>query len=162
MAVKKTKTRRIGVLATRGTVFSSAFVNEIQKILPESFVFQQPAPLLVPLIENSGIKWIDPVIDEYLSNLLLAKIDTLILGCTHFPLLKDKIREKVGPKIEVISQDEIIPEGLKNYLARHKNFESELTQGGARTYEVTDSSEHTVSLARLLCGNGITITEVNF
>jgi len=159
-AAEKTRSGRIGVLATRGTVSSNAFVNEFRKVLTGSFIFQQPAPLLVPLIENNGIKWIGPILDEYLEPLLLAKIDTLILGCTHYPFLKEIIREKVGPKIEIISQDEVIPERLAHYLERHPDFERKLSRGGTRIYEVTDCTNHTNTLAHFLCGDDIDLKEV--
>ena len=115
----------------------------------------------MPLIENNGIKWASDVLDEYLAPLLLSKVDTLILGCTHYPLLKEEIKGKVGKEVEVVTQDEIIPERLESHLARHADFERGLSRGGTRIYEVTDHTEHAATLARFLCNEDIDLTEVN-
>src|SRR5664279_3396454 len=79
--VEKTRTGKIGVIATRGTVNSQTYIREIQKLRPNTKVYQQAAPLLVPLIEYDGSKWVDKILDEYLAPLLQQDIDTLILGC---------------------------------------------------------------------------------
>lgn len=127
---------RVGVLATASTVASGAYATELQRQNPVAEVFQQAAPLLVPLIENDGLKYVDPILEDYLSPLLQAQVDSVILGCTHYSWLKDLVRSKIG--VKVVSQDEIVPSKLKNYLARHPEHETKLGRNGVRRYCVTD------------------------
>lgn len=155
IASTKTKNHRIGILATNSTVSSGAFISEINKLSPQTQVFQSPAPLLVPLIENDGLKWASSILDEYLAPLLKYNIDTLVLGCTHYPLLKDIIRVKVGNDIEVICQDEIIPAKLKVYLTKHPEIETSLSKKSERTFYVTDLTNETQQLAKKLFGEQI-------
>ena len=109
VALDNRKCQAIGVLATESTVKSGSYIREIHKINHQVRVYQQSAPLLVTLIENNGLKWIDPILDEYLKPLLERHIDCLILGCTHYPIIKEEIRKKLDNQILVMSQDEIIP-----------------------------------------------------
>lgn len=146
-AVKATSNHQIGVLATTGTVNSNTFQVEITKLLPEAQVHQMASPLLVPLIEYDGIRWAEPVLSSYLEPLLKADIDTLVLGCTHYPALKQQIGEAVGEKITIISQDDIIPEALADYLERHPDLEKQLSRGGERSFQVTDLTPENTKLA---------------
>ncbi|OGD61539.1 glutamate racemase [Candidatus Berkelbacteria bacterium RIFCSPLOWO2_01_FULL_50_28] len=154
-AAAKTKNKRIGVLATVSTVNSKAFVREVEKLLPGSQVFQQASPLLVPLVENDALKWAEPILREYLSPLLQKNIDTLILGCTHYPVLKKQIEEIVGRGINVISQDEVVPAKLGDYLSRHREIDSKLTKRSRREFFVTDKTEGVASLGTKLFGENI-------
>jgi glutamate racemase len=147
-AVAATKSRRVGLIATRGTVASRTFDNELRKLDPQVTLTSNPAPLLVPLVENDGLKWAGPILEEYLAP--LASTDTLILGCTHYPYMKDVIRQKVGEKVAVVSQDEIVPPKLANYLSRHPDLERKLSKGGRRQFQVTDVTDDTRKLAREL------------
>lgn len=126
--------KKVGILATRGTVGSQTFLNEIHKLNPLVEVFENPAPLLVPIIEEGETKLAKPFLEKYLKPLLMKKIDALILGCTHYPILKKEILalcslgvrgKKSNKNIKIISQDEIIPKKLKNYLARHPEIKLE-------------------------------------
>lgn len=158
-AVAMSQNKRIGVLATSGTVYSQAYQRELQKLQTEVQVFQQAAPLLVPLIENDGVRWAGPILDEYLEPLLVAQIDTLILGCTHYPYLKDLIRQKVGASVAVISQDELIPQKLEGYLARHPELASQLSRKSNYCFEVTDLAPTVTSLAQQLFGAEVELLE---
>lgn len=160
-AVRVTQGGKIGVLGTNSTVNSGAFDREIHKLAPAAEVYQQAAPLLVPLIENDGTKWASPIVDEYLAPLLRANIDTLVLGCTHYPILKEMFRSKVGERVHVICQDEIIPAKLEDYLQRHPEFKTRLSKSSNRTYFVTDQTESTQKLARQLFGAEISLRLVN-
>ena len=137
-ATARSRSGRIGVLATQGTVHSNAYPREIVKRNPAAQVFQQAAPLLVPLIEHNGQRWAKPIVESYLQPLLEQSIDTLILGCTHYPALKDTITEAAGTEIAIISQDEFIPTKLAAYLQRHPEIDNQLSQGNSREYQVTD------------------------
>jgi glutamate racemase len=152
--------KRIGVLATAATVRSKTFVSEIRKLNPKIKVYQQAAPLLVPLIENGAVKWAGPILAEYLKPLQKEKVDYLVLGCTHYPVLKQKIRRLVGKKIKVISQDELVPAKLKNYLKRHPEIERKLSKRGTLTLLVTDLTEHYKELAKDWFGKNARLREV--
>lgn len=132
------KIKRAGILATGGTVNSNAFVKEFKKTAPFVKTFQQAAPLLVPFIENNGIKFAGPALKQYLAPLFQKKVETIVLGCTHYALLKNKIRKITGGKIKIISQDELIPEKLADYLARHPEIEKKLSKNRKITFAATD------------------------
>lgn len=113
-AEASTQAKRIGVLATQATVESGTFVRELKKTNPKAKAYQQTAPLLAPLIEQNKIKESTPFLKEYLEPLLQENIDTLILGCTHYGILKNEIRKIVGPSVAIISQNDILPEKLQH------------------------------------------------
>jgi glutamate racemase len=104
-AVQRTKNGRIGIIGTRATIQSKAYDRRIKQLNPSVQVFTQSAPLLVPLVEEGWMKngVCSSVLESYLENILKKKIDTLILGCTHYPLLENKIREVVGRKVQIIN-----------------------------------------------------------
>lgn len=160
--------KKVGVLATLSTVNSKTFIREFKKTSPKIKVFQQAAPLLVPLVENNGIKWANPILKEYLGPLLNKKVDTIILGCTHYPALKNKIRKIVGKaelssgkKIKVISQNEIIPEKLADYLKRHPEIEKQIEKSGQRIFAVTDITKDFAKTAKKWFGENICLKVVN-
>lgn len=146
---------RIGVIGTKATVNSEAFVREIKKVLPNSEVFQQACPLLVPFIEDGAKnnKILNLVLREYLGDLLKRNIDTLILACTHYELLKKEIGELVGDKIKVISEGKIIAKKLKEYLDNHKDIEKKLEKKGRREFYVTDLTPDYDRLMELFLGS---------
>jgi glutamate racemase len=151
---------RIGILATVSTVRSKTFVSEIKKLNPKAKIYQQAAPLLVPIIENGALKWSKPIIREYLKPLLKEKVDCLVLGCTHYPLIKQRVKEIAGNKVKVLSQDEIIPSKLKSYLKRHPEIERKLSKRGTLKLSVTDLTPHYKHLAKVWFGKNIKLTEV--
>ncbi len=154
-AVSLTHNHRIGVLATTSTVASGAFIREIKKLAPGSQVFQVAAPLLVPLIEQSGSDWESPALSDYLAPLLKADIDCLILGCTHYPIIKEKIRSVVGKDVELISQDEIMPTKLADYLARHPEIATQLSHEKRRIFSVTLLDDKIMKQTEQLFGQSI-------
>jgi len=133
--------RKIGVLATEGTVNSESFPREILKINPKAQIYQQAAPLLVPFIENGGDKFSDPVIKEYLRPLIKKNIQILILGCTHYPILKNNFKKMLPSHVKIISQDEIVPKKLKNYLIHHPEISTKLSKGRSARILVTDKTQ---------------------
>jgi len=136
-AVERTKNKRIGVLATERTVKSKAFPREINKIDKKIKVFQEACPLLAPIIE-SGEK--DSKITEiYLKERLKAfkDIDVLVLGCTHYGLLENKIK-KLTKNITIISEGKIVAEKLKQYLKRHPEIEKNLSKRSKKEFFSTD------------------------
>lgn len=141
IALKDPKIKRVGILATQSTVNSQAYVREIKKINSGAAVFQQAAPLLVPLVENNGIEFSDPILRSYLKPLMKKKIDTLILGCTHYPILRRHIQKICGVNIKIISQDILIPSKLTDYLKRHVEIEKGLGKNKKREFLITDLTD---------------------
>lgn len=142
-AVAKTTGDRIGVLATNGTVKSNAFKRELKKLNPKLKIFQQAAPLLVPLVEagEHNSKVADLILKNYLNPLLKNKIDTLVLGCTHYGILEKKIKKIVGKNIDVIdviTEGKIVAEKLKNYLKNHPEIERKIGKNSKRIFYTTD------------------------
>ncbi len=135
-AEEAAKYKKVGVLATVGTVASESFVKEIlarssfseggKKINNKTKVYQNAAPMLVPLIEAGETNNTKVFLDKYLKPLLVKKVEALILGCTHYPILKNEIKKIVPSNVKIISQDEIIPKKLKDYLTRHPEINKNL------------------------------------
>lgn len=155
------RAKRIGILATQGTVHSQAYVRELKKIDPHIRIFQHAAPLLVPIVESNSISFVDPILRSYLKPLIGKNIDTLILGCTHYPILKTQIRNLCGHGIKVISQDEIISQKLADYLARHPEIERKITKKRRRSFCVTDFTETTNVLAKKWFGKNTVLRKVD-
>jgi glutamate racemase len=136
-----TQTKEIGVLGTKGTVQSGSYSLEIANFFPEVKVYQQACPLWVPLIENGEYDkpGADYFVQKYLEQILAqsANIDTLLLACTHYPLLEDKIRAYLPDHIQVVSQGDIVAQSLSNYLQRHPEMESKLTKNGQQQFFTT-------------------------
>ncbi len=134
--------KRTGVLATLGTVASNAWVVEIQKLNRKTKVFQNPAPMLVPLIEERENTLSKLFLLKYLKPLMKKKISALVLGCTHYPILKKKIKKITGKNVKIISQDEIIPKKLKEYLAQHPEISQKLSKNKSMKILVTDKTQN--------------------
>jgi glutamate racemase len=139
-----TQSKHIGVLATEGTVKSESYRIEINKLFPEIEVTQQACPLWVPLIENNKYQTAGgkALILEDLANILEKdpKIDAIILGCTHYPIVQDFIEANVPDNIKVISQGQIVADKLKDYLNRHHDMDEKLSKNGTSRYLTTDSA----------------------
>lgn len=136
----------VGILGTSGTVNSSSYVMEIEKQSPELVVWQEACPMWVPLVENGEFNkpGADYFVKQHINNILAKsdKIDTLLLACTHYPLLIDKIREYTPEHITVLSQGEIVAESLADYLQRHPEMDEKCSKGGTRRFLTTDSTEN--------------------
>lgn len=149
----------LAVLATASTVESGAYEKEVQRQSPGSHLMSIAAPLLVPLVENDGVKYIRPILADYLQPLNDRNIEGLILGCTHYCLIKDMVREMVA--FPVITQDEVVPEKLTSYLDRHPEITSRLSRGATRSYQVTDLSPGYEDMVRRLAGEPLELQWVS-
>lgn len=136
-----TKTNEIGVLGTKGTVQSKSYLIEIGHFFPAVNVHQQACPLWVPLIENGEYDkaGADYFVKKYIGQLLIQSpsIDAILLACTHYPLLRDKIREYVPGHVQVISQGDIVAKSLADYLHRHSEMEINLTKNKTQQFFTT-------------------------
>ncbi|MBN8821489.1 MULTISPECIES: glutamate racemase [unclassified Spirosoma] len=139
------KTGNVGILATRGTVTSESYVVEIEKAFPAVKVFQEACPMWVPLVENGEYDHpgADYFVKQHLDRLLLQStdIDTILLACTHYPLLLEKIRQYAPAHATILSQGGIVAESLANYLTRHPEIEAQCSKHGQRAFLTTDSTE---------------------
>lgn len=135
------KTKEIGVLGTKGTVQSESYLIEIGHFFSDVKVYQQACPLWVPLIENGEYDkpGADYFVKKYLDQILSqsANIDTLLLACTHYPLLEEKIKQFLPENIQVVSQGDIVAKSLVDYLQRHPEMESKLSGTGTQHFFTT-------------------------
>jgi glutamate racemase len=139
------QTKHVGVLGTSGTVSSHSYELEINKLFPQIAVTSEACPMWVPLVENNEHEddGADFFVKKYLENILRkdTQIDTLLLGCTHYPLLEPKIRKYLPTGITLFSQGERVAESLKDYLFRHKEMETRLSRNGTCSFLTTESAE---------------------
>jgi glutamate racemase len=156
-ALARSSRKRIGVIATEGTVTSRSFELELQKLNPEVAVFQQACPLLVPIIESGEQDWegTGMILRRYLAPLQEAGVDTLILGCTHYSILKEQIRAIMGNGLGLICSGQVAAVKLVDYLRRHPEMETRLHRGGRVRYLSTDLTPRFQQLASLFMGRPI-------
>lgn len=160
-----TNTRHIGILATPGTVKSMSYPIEIQKFYPDISVHQQACPLWVPLVENgeldsSGTAYF---VEREINRLLQQSpdIDTVVLACTHYPLLYPLIRHFLPDHIRLLSQGELVADSLANYLLRHPEVDALCTKGGATRFFTTDNAADFEEKAATFYGKPVKATKVS-
>lgn len=139
-----THSKVVGVLGTIGTIQSQSYPIEIHKFHPEITVVQQACPMWVHLIENNehNTPEAEFFIKKHLAALLAqsAEIDTILLACTHYPIIEDKIRNYVPGHIRIISQGTLVANSLADYLTRHSEMDAKLTKGGEMRFFTTDDT----------------------
>ncbi|RIV18949.1 glutamate racemase [Fibrisoma montanum] len=153
------RTGHVGILATPGTVTSESYVVEIAKFFPELTVVQEACPMWVPLVENGEhlSAGADYFVRQHLTRLMQRdpKLDTLLLACTHYPLLLPKIQAFTPPAVTVLSQGTIVADSLADYLNRHPEMAAQCSQGRTQTFYTTDSAENFERQASLFWGTAI-------
>lgn len=159
------ESKHIGVMGTAGTVASESYVIEIKKFFPNATIYQQACPLWVPMIEygefnNHGA---DFFVKKYIHELLSkdVRIDTILLACTHYPLLLEKIKEYSPADMKILSQGEIVAESLLDYLMRHPEIETKCSKNGNRSFYTTDSTEDFDSHASSFFGQAVQSIHLN-
>ena len=152
-------TKSVGILATSGTVISQSYPIEIAHLFPGVKVYQEACPMWVPLVENNEYagEGADYFIKKNLDNLLKqsGEIDTILLACTHYPLLKNKLEKFLPSSIKILTQGEIVAAGTKDYLHRHPEIEAKLSRNRERVFYTTDSTQDFDSHARVFYGEEI-------
>ena len=138
-----TQSRHVGILATSGTIKSESYLMEIHKLFPDIIVTGEACPMWVPLVENDEFEseGADYFVRQHINRLLEKDplIDTLVLGCTHYPLLIKKIKQFAPPHIRVIAQGEYVAESLEDYLQRHPEMDIRCTKNGSCRFYTTES-----------------------
>jgi len=160
-----TRSGKIGILGTPGTVKSESYIIEIHNQFPEVKVHQQSCPMWVSLVENGEIdnEGTDYFVQDKMQELFAqeADIDTVLLGCTHYPLLASTI-EKFTPKgVKVLSQGKIVADSLKDYLKRHEKMQVRLSKGGNRDFLTTGNAEDFSTKAKEFYGRKIKVKTVS-
>lgn len=159
------RTGVIGVLGTNGTVRSRSYNMEIEKLYPDFETHAQECPMLVPIVENDEAdgpgadyfvkKYVDMLFDKS------PRIDTVLLACTHYPLLYDKIRRYVPDSAKVVTQGDIVADSLADYLVRHPEIEKRCTRGGDCAYFTTESPESFGRLAQIFLGEPVEVSHID-
>jgi len=151
--------KHLGLIGTNYTVSSNIFEAELQKIDPDITLEQVATPLLVPLIEHDGMPWARDVLGSYSGQMNLSKIEALILGCTHYPHLKPLLVETLGENTQILSQDDIIPLKLADYLRNHPEYSDKMDKNGTISFLVSDLTDNYVKTAREIYGSDINILQ---
>lgn len=157
-----TQSRHVGILATPGTVRSESYPIEIAKFFPDIAVYQQACPLWVPLVENNDLDSVGTryFVEKYISQLLdqSADIDTIVLACTHYPLLLPLIEEFVPPGIRILSQGETVAASLADYLDRHPEIDALCSKNGQIAFRTTESASAFDDKASIFYGQPVSAT----
>ena len=159
-------TKHIGILGTLGTIQSRSYIVEIEKFFPDLKIFQQASPMLVPLIENNEFNNLacDYFIEKYLQALLnqSAKIDTILLACTHYPIIYQQIKKFLPKNIQLIQQGEIVAKSLQKYLERHNEIEIQLQKNNHMSFYTTDDPSKFSELATNFYGQKVIANKIKF
>jgi glutamate racemase len=151
-ALAVSRKNRFGVVGTRATVASGVYARRIRERRPEAAVHSVPCPLLVPLVEEGWIHRPETtrIIKKYLIPLKARQIDTLILGCTHYPVLLDPIARKAGKRVRVVDSAHALAESLAAYLSGHPSLDSEMSQTGENRFFVSDRTDQVERIAKAI------------
>lgn len=159
-----TQSRHVGVLATAGTIKSESYPLEIHKLFPDIKVSGEACPMWVSLVENNEARseGADYFIQKYINNLLCKdrQIDTVILGCTHYPLLLPKIKTFMPKHIQIVAQGEYVANSLKDYLHRHPEMERKCTRGGKCFFYTTEAEEKFTESASTFLNREISVQHI--
>lgn len=160
------RTGKVGILGTPGTVSSRSYDMEIAKLHPGFATYSTACPMLAPIVEcgEASGPGADYFVRKYTGALLGQDpdIDTLVLGCTHYPLLLPKFREVVHESVQIVSQGEIVADSLADYLKRHPEMESRLRRGGECKYLTTEDPTKFTDLARIFLNENVDVEHVDF
>lgn len=153
------KTKKAGILGTQGTITSYSYPIEIAKYFPEIKIYQHACPLWVPFVEEHAYQndEIDPFIERDIQALFSQDkdIDTVLLACTHYPLLTNRIKKFLPPNVTLLSQGELVAESLENYLARHSEIAQNLSKGNSRHFFTSDLPEDFEKHATIFFGKAL-------
>ena len=159
-----TQTRHVGILATAGTIKSESYPLEVHKLFEDIKVSGEACPMWVPLVENNEAngEGADFFIRKYIDNLLAKdrQIDTLVLGCTHYPILLPKIQKFIPQGVKVVAQGEYVATSLKDYLHRHPEMDMKCTREGKCRFYTTDAEDKFIESASMFLNENITVQRI--
>lgn len=160
-----TTSRHVGIVATPGTIKSESYQLEISKLFPDITVTGEACPMWVPLVENYEFDspGADYFVKKRINNLLRKdhEIDAIILGCTHYPLLINKILKYVPAGVKIIPQGEYVANSLKEYFVRHPEMENQCTHGGKCLYMTTESPEKFKESAQVFLHEQVEVSHID-
>jgi len=147
----------IGVIGARAIVTSRIYENKITAMNPEARVYSAACPLLVPLIEEGALKKpeTNKIIKNYLIPLKVRQIDTLILGCAHYPVLKKSIQRKIGMRVKIVDSSALLAENVRHFIQSHPETAASLSQTGRSSFFVSDLTEHIQKTAQVMFGKNV-------
>ncbi|MBU0994745.1 MAG: glutamate racemase [Proteobacteria bacterium] len=162
LAIETSKRMQIGVIGTRGTIKSGIYEKKILEKADQARVFSTPCPLLVPLVEEGWVKKPETamIVKKYLLPLKTRQIDTLILGCTHYPILKSIIQQKIGRRVAIIDSSIAVSNTIKTYLDDHPDIEKTLSKEGRAFFFVSDITTQFEKTAEIALKRKIDLTHV--
>ncbi len=156
--------REVGVMATAGTVNSGSYIIEINKFFPDIHVYQEACSMWVPLVENNehDKPGADYFVKQHIERILQksATIDTILLACTHYPLLAKKVREFLPSAIQLVSQGEIVAQSLVDYLQRHPEMAGRISTGRQRKFYTTDDAADFEQKAGIFYGKQVKASRI--
>ena len=159
-----TQTRHVGILATAGTIKSESYPLEVHKLFEDIKVSGEACPMWVPLVENNEAngEGADFFIRKYIDNLLAKdrQIDTLVLGCTHYPILLPKIQKFIPQGVKVVAQGEYVATSLKDYLHRHPEMDMKCTREGKCRFYTTEAEDKFIESASMFLNENITVQRI--
>ena len=159
-----TQTRHVGILATAGTIKSESYPLEVHKLFEDIKVSGEACPMWVPLVENNEAngEGADFFIRKYIDNLLAKdrQIDTLVLGCTHYPILLPKIQKFIPQGVKVVAQGEYVATSLKDYLHRHPEMDMKCTREGKCRFYTTEDEDKFIESASMFLNENITVQRI--
>ena len=159
-----TQTRHVGILATAGTIKSESYPLEVHKLFEDIKVSGEACPMWVPLVENNEAngEGADFFIRKYIDNLLAKDrtIDTLVLGCTHYPILLPKIQKFIPQGVKVVAQGEYVATSLKDYLHRHPEMDMKCTREGKCRFYTTEAEDKFIESASMFLNENITVQRI--
>ena len=159
-----TQTRHVGILATAGTIKSESYPLEVHKLFEYIKVSGEACPMWVPLVENNEAngEGADFFIRKYIDNLLAKdrQIDTLVLGCTHYPILLPKIQKFIPQGVKVVAQGEYVATSLKDYLHRHPEMDMKCTREGKCRFYTTEAEDKFIESASMFLNENITVQRI--
>lgn len=160
-----TESKHVGIFGTAGTIQSGSYTIEIKKLFPDIKVTGEACPMWVPLIENNEYnnEGANYFIKKNIDRLLKSdpKIDTIILGCTHYPLLADRIKQFAPEGINIISQGEIVAKSLQQYLLNHPEIDEKCTKNGTHRFYTTESEKKFAKSASIFLKHDVSVERIS-
>jgi glutamate racemase len=162
LSIRTSKTLRIGIIGTRATIKSGIYEKKIKEIEPGAAVYSVACPLLVPLVEEGWLKKPETtmIVKKYLHPLKCNQIDTLILGCTHYPFLKEMIQRKIGRRVDIIDSSVAIAGRVKRFLEKNPEVDKELGKKGISRLFVSDVTDHFEKIAKATLKRNVMLENV--